>query len=650
VLQATIRVRADRVIGRVEPNLFGHFTEHMGRCIYGGLWAEMLTNRKFNGPDLEEFGVVSPWTSVGRGPEVFFNHDNTTYYAGNQSQKIVVRADTGTPHGVAQGPLALRCGGRYRLRVVARGEGVSGPLRLALEGKDGQPYAAAECRLGGDGWQVHEAVLVSPADDPAARLAITFRGSGTLWLGAASLMPEETCGGWRLDVIEAARALRPAVIRWPGGNFASAYHWLDGIGPRDRRPTRHDPAWQAIEPNDVGTDEFMALCRALGAAPYLCVNVGSGTPEEAAAWVEYCNGPADSTYGRLRAENGHPEPYGVRYWGVGNETYGNWQYGHVDAETYARRYLEFAQAMRAVDPSIVLVAVGAQAYEAPGWNDSVLALAGERIDYLSLHHYTPGYGPGELPLDHVPQHEALYPAVVAGPERVEELLQEAEATLARYGLAGRVHVALDEWNAWVHAHYEPGVETPYLLRDGLYAAGVFNVLLRQCRLVRMANLAQLVNVLGAIYTTPEGLFVTPVYLANRLYAEHTGSLSVETETASPTFAAPAEAFLPTRSTARYVDAQATVDEAGRRLFLAVVNRHRSEPVEVQVEIEGAAVELQGEGHELNGPSALSGNSITNPGVVTIEAVTPFLAGGRFSYTFPAHSATVLELRLAGSTP
>ncbi len=645
MLQATVHVRADRVVGHVDPHIFGHFTEHMGRCIYGGLWAEMLVSRKFNGHDLAEFGVVSPWVSVGRGPEAFFNHDNTTFYAGNQSQKIAVRWATGAAHGVAQGPLALRRGGRYRLRLVARQAGIAGPLRLALEDAHGRPYAAAECRLEEGDWQAHEAVLMAPLADPAARLAITFEGTGTLWLGAASLMPEETCAGWRADVVEAARRLQPTVIRWPGGNFASAYHWLDGTGERDRRPVRPDPAWQASEPNDVGTDEFIALCRELGAEPYLCVNVGSGTPEEAAAWVEYCNGPADSSYGRLRARNGHPAPYGVRYWGVGNETYGNWQHGHVDAGTYARRYREFAAAMHAVDPEIKLVGVGAQAYEAPGWNDTVLEAAGSRMDYLSLHHYTPGYGPGELPPDHVPAHDALYPVVVAGPERVEELLQEAEATLARHGLAG-LPVALDEWNAWVHAHYDPHVDAPYLLRDGLYAAGMYNVLLRRANLVRMANLAQLVNVLGAIYTTPEGLFVTPVYLANRLYVEHSGEVSVHTEVESPTFAAPAEAFQPARPAAHTLDAQATVDEAGRRLYLAVVNRDRSQPVEVQVEVEGAAVELQGQGYQLNGPSALSGNSASNPDVVTIGPVPPFLAGGRFRYTFPAHSATILELRLS----
>lgn len=639
---AGVHVHTDRPIGRLDPKVYGHFIEHLGRCIYGGLWAEMLSNRKFSGRDLHEFGVVAPWRSVGRAPGTFFNHDNTTFYTGRQSQRIIARVDDGQPHGVSQEPLALRRAGRYRLRLVVRQVGLHGPLHLALEDREGRAYVEQECCCDEGDWQVHQAELECPADDPLGRLAITFRGRGTVWLGAASLMPADAVHGWRADVVEAVRKLKPPVLRWPGGNFVSAYHWQRGIGPRDQRSTCLDPVWGALEPNDVGIDEFMDLCRELGAEPYLAVNVGDGTAQEAAAWVEYCNGPAESVYGALRAANGHPEPYGVGYWGIGNETYGNWQYGHIDAETYALRAVEFAAAMRAVEPGLKLVGVGAHDYEAPEWNDAVLAMAGDRIDYLSLHHYTPG----EVPRDRQPTHEDLYPIIVAGPERVEELLREAAETIARHGLTGRVHVALDEWNAWVFADYECRIEEPFLLRDGLYAAGMYHVLYRNCRLVTLANLAQLVNVLGAIYTTPSGLFTTPIYLANRLYLEHSGPICLHTEVESPTFDVEGMGLMPPRKAARYVDAMATTDEAGERLYLSVVNRQRHEPVEVQIEIGGSTVSLEGAGDQLNGPSALSGNSITNPDVVRVEPITPFLAGNRFTYTFPAHSATVLQLRLS----
>jgi alpha-L-arabinofuranosidase len=641
-MMARVRVHTGQPIGRVDPNIYGQFIEHLGRCIYGGLWAEMLTNRKFSGPDLKEFGVVSPWVSVNKGENVRFSHDNTTYYTGKQSQRVRVLADDGLLHGVAQGPLLVRCGQRFHLRLVTRQAGLTGPLHFALESERGdRVYAKAEFTCQEGGWHTHEATLTAAGDDPQARLALTFHGVGTVWFGAASLMPEESRAGWRPDVVEAAQGLHPALVRWPGGNFVSAYHWRDGIGPVDRRPTRVDPVWAALEPNDVGTDEFMALCRHLGTEPYLCVNIGSGTAEEAAGWVEYCNGPADSPMGALRAANGHPEPYGVRYWGVGNETFGNWQHGHVDAETYAYRCVACARAMRAVDPTVRLVGVGAHEYEAPGWNDTVLELAGQEIDYLSVHHYTPG----EVPRDRTPSHDELYPVIAAGPEQVEDLILQAQEAIDRHGLTDRVHLALDEWNVWVYAHYECGMEEPYLLRDGLYAASVFNVMYRHAGQVTLANLAQMVNVLGAIYTTPSGLFLTPIYLANQLQAEHSGAVSVQADVESPAFSAPAMGFNPERPVASWLDAAATVDECGKQLYVSLVNRHRQEALDVEIEVEGAGVRVEGAGHMLNGPSALSGNSITNPDVVRIEPVAPFRAGQRFIYTCPAHTATVLELRL-----
>ena len=153
-----------------------------------------------------------------------------------------------------------------------------------------------------------------------------------MWVARASLMPVDNTGGFRKDVVESIKAnWTPTFIRWPGGNFASAYHWMDGIGDIDKRPPYLDPAWQQWEYHDVGTDEFIAFCRLVDSEPILTVNMGTGTPEEAAAWVAYCNGSPDTKYGAMRAKNGHPEPFNVKTWFVGNEQFGNWQDGHCDA-------------------------------------------------------------------------------------------------------------------------------------------------------------------------------------------------------------------------------------------------------------------------------------------------------------------------------
>ncbi|MGI9123036.1 MAG: alpha-N-arabinofuranosidase, partial [Rubrobacter sp.] len=164
--------------------------------------------------------------------------------------------------------------------------------------------------------------------------------------------------GYRRDVLEAARGLRIPILRWPGGNFVSGYHWTDGIGPREERPRKTELAWFSEESNRFGTDEFIEYCRLMGAEPYICVNMGTGTMDEAQAWVEYCNGTGDTYWANLRRRNGHEEPYNVKYWGLGNEMYGEWQIGALSAEDYVRKAREFAKVMRWTDPSIELVGCG----------------------------------------------------------------------------------------------------------------------------------------------------------------------------------------------------------------------------------------------------------------------------------------------------
>jgi alpha-N-arabinofuranosidase len=190
--------------------------------------------------------------------------------------------------------------------------------------------------------------------------------------------------GYRADVLDAIRRLRTPLLRWPGGNFASGYHWLDGVGPKGERPTRFDHAWRKREPNTFGTHEFIQYCRLLEAEPYLCVNMGSGTLEEAASWVEYCNRPEGTYYADLRRRNGAAEPFNVRYWGLGNEVFGFWQIGQMSAEEYALRAREFAKMMQLTDAGIRLIACGAHQ---PTWDWEVIKTAGRYIDYISVHSY-----------------------------------------------------------------------------------------------------------------------------------------------------------------------------------------------------------------------------------------------------------------------
>jgi alpha-L-arabinofuranosidase len=245
------------------------------------------------------------------------------------------------------------------------------------------------------------------------------------------------------------------MVRWPGGNFASGYHWQDGIGPRDGRPIRYDLEWQVEEPNRFGTEEYIAFCRALGAEPYICANAGSGTAEEAARWVEYCNREGSSSAAVQRARQGHPEPHGVGLWGIGNEVYGRGQIGREDVGAYIGTVREYSRLMKKVDPLVRLVAVG---WERSEWNFHLVKEAGEYFDYLALHSYHPA--PATF-------REAMaFPLVVA--EQIREMLGAIDS--ASYYLKERrgspIRIAMDEWNLqeWDHERFIEWLSLAYGFR------------------------------------------------------------------------------------------------------------------------------------------------------------------------------------------
>jgi len=679
-LFAHIRVEGSQTIGAVHPHIFGHFIEHLEECIYNGLWAELLQNRKFAGHDNTYYGVVMGWKPVGTEPRrapgrsytgdqdvdrdatVAFSHDNTHYYmpgvyGRGQSQRIDMRRASDQPCGIGQDCVGLRAEQRYRGYAILRSRGVT-QVSVSLGDE------AVEITGTDEEWRRFTFTFTPGRARDDALFAITTRQKGTLWIGAVSLMPDDNEAGWRRDVNDLVRALKPPIIRYPGGNFASAYHWRDGIGDRDRRPVRLDRAVHVYEPNDVGIDEFMTFCRLMDAEPYLCVNMGDGTPEEAAAWVEYCNGPATSEYGALRAANGHPEPYNVTYWGLGNEVYGNWQVGHVDAETYARECVRWARTMRAADPDglrLKLLAVGATPDFWPEWNGALARIAGEHIDYITLHHYVQAE-------ENMPRDDE-YAMTVTAPARIADLIAAARAAIDANAPAGkRIPISFDEWNV-IHRHTGPskaifnadwpalerqalitGVvaqmgmpQQHYALVDGLYAASVFNVFLRHADHVTMANQAQLVNLFGLIETRDTGAYGTAEYQAFRLYVEHSGAFSVPVHVDGPTFDVRAMSTLPARRGEPYLDVAATRDREGRRLWLHVVNRHPQLPVAAQLHVNGHVAEVVS--HVLQGRGPWSHNTFRDQEAVAVRS-SPIDWDGVGSITFPPCSATSLELAMS----
>ncbi|MEM6281592.1 MAG: hypothetical protein AAF787_05315, partial [Chloroflexota bacterium] len=393
-LKASIKLDHTHIIGEVHDYLYGANLEHVGQSVYGGIWAEMLRDRKFAGHDWmytgaseglhninPNVGIVVPWEAVNPDyGRVRFVHDNTTFYTGSQSQRITISEAGGKPHGIQQKGLYLQADTSYDIRLVLKGDGQAVAISLG----DAKWHIDAVA----DDWTTYETRLTPHKDNTNGALTITIEHAGNLWIGCASVMPSDNLHGFRADVIAALRDWRPTFLRYPGGNFVSAYDWRSGVGDRDRRPCYLDTAWHQWETNDMGTDEFIELCELVRSDAVLTVKMGTGTPQEAAAWVEYCNGSAETKYGAMRAANGSPEPYNLKLWFVGNEQFGNWQHGHMDAETYARRYLEFVRAMRAVDDELELIAVGVPTDLYGHWNELVLEHAERDIDHLSVHYYS----------------------------------------------------------------------------------------------------------------------------------------------------------------------------------------------------------------------------------------------------------------------
>jgi len=447
--------------------------------------------------------------------------------------------------------------------------------------------------------------------------------------------------GFRKDVIEAVRRLRPPVLRWPGGNFVSGYHWTDGIGPKENRPRRMELAWHTEESNRFGTDEFLAFCEAVGAEPYLCVNMGTGTMDEAQAWVEYCNGTGDTEWANRRRENGREEPYRVRYWGLGNEMYGPWQIGQKTAEDYVKEARQWAKVLTWTDPSIELVSCGENGWSE--WDDTVISGLAEFVRWHSIHIYT---GSDD------------YWADVLAPHQVERAMRITAAMIekARYQqkISHPIHIAYDEWNVWFRERDgSAGLEERYTLADALAVGTYLHAFVRNAKAVRMANLAQLVNVIAPIVTSPEGMFLQSIYHPLRLFADHLGTSALDVHVDSETHKhveSPEPDPWPYRvadlGPFPVLDAVATRSEAGE-LMISVINRSPDTDVTAELRLVGdfrrgpAAIEV------VNAGDWKETNSFKCPDAVSVrqDKIGDLADGTR--HTFPAHSHTMISTTVPG---
>ena len=461
---------------------------------------------------------------------------------------------------------------------------------------------------------------------------------GGLWVGERSSIPHE--GGLRTAAVEALRALRLPVLRWPGGCFADDYHWECGVGPQ-RRP-RRNLWWGGPESNEFGTDEFLELCGAVGCAPYLSVNVGSGTVEEAVNWMEYCNSSQVSHHANQRRAHGHPDPYGVRYWGIGNENWGCG--GNMTPEQYAhecRKYACFLSKLgREVEGGVYLIAVG---HDDLGWNHEVLrhmdGALGD-LSALSIHMYRsghPAHGPAATSDDDSPAHfYRLLGEIVDMEDKVRKTADLLDFYSTRQH---RLDLVVDEWGTW-YGDTDEGLCQPGPLKDALFTAAALHLYQRYCGAVSMTNLAQTANVLQSLLLTRgSDTVLTPTYHAYEMMKNHQGATLLAGRATSIALA---------DDRGREYDAlsvSASRSADGGTLTLSVANLSLDQDCPTEVRLAGLEAVGGAAARVLTSAGIADVNDFGNGERVKPQATPVQVALPSFRHTFPARSLTVLDVAL-----
>jgi alpha-N-arabinofuranosidase len=546
----------------ISKNIYGQFLEHGGDIVNTGIWSEMLVDRKFFYPVATVAPTPPPsmvnaegnprfanvpnrwWTPVGGDSVVTM--DRKAAYAGDQSP--AVRLSRIEPHGLRQSGLIVRGKKTYSGRIVlAAAPGTVVKVAL-IEDIGAANRQVITIHTLSRRYRTYRLRYTANADSRNAALEITGTGAGEFHVGAVSLMPADNVDGFRPEVIAVLKQLRFGVLRFPGGNFVSSYEWRYGVGAIDKRPPIFDPVWHALQPNDVGTDEFLTLCKLLGVDPYITVNAGFGDAWSARELVQYTNGAASTPMGKWRSENGHPEPYSVKLWGIGNEPWGDYQMGAMALPQYELKHNLFAAEMKKSDPNITLIAAGAmpdvmegadQAHRINGqyvpdylsaadWTGQLLLHCLPNIDMVSEHYYASWTQhtdmklgkkvPIEPPLSFVEVQRAAAVQVRVKYEHYEKYLELIPALRAK-----PVPIAIDEW-----AYFLPGKRDSYYTVPAY--AWAFHEMFRHSEIFQMANLTFATSTFSS-----NGIeaVLNPTGLLFKMYRDHFGVIPVQVGGNSP---------------------------------------------------------------------------------------------------------------------
>ena len=660
-IQATVLL--DQEGAPIHPFVHGMFTELLGNMFENGIWAEMLSDRKFFYP-VNNSETLEPrnsrrhqlrWRPIG--PESSVTMDKANPYVGKQSPVVSLASGK---NGIRQGGLWLENGRGYVGRVVLKADG-SAKVSVSLVWGSGP---ADRQTVVFDGltkdYKKYHFNFTAGADVKDAALEIVGEGSGSFSIGAVSLMPADNVEGYRADILAILKDVGSPIYRWPGGNFLSGYEWRDGIGDPDQRPPRYDYAWNTVESNDMGTDEYLTWCRLLGSEPYLVVNTGFGDAYSAGQWVEYVNGAESTPMGRERAKNGHPAPYGVIYWGVGNEGYGEWQLGHMSPAHYVLKHNYFGEEMLKKDPSIKLIASGASVpeqssqyrnYRKPyqtelpvpflgdfDWTGQLLKGSLEYIDYMSEHIY-PNSGAyfDDATDSWIPCQFDFLESIRLAANRVKNSAESMDKYEEMIPGVKEKHIPywIDEWAGGRGRGFQGTIGAAVTLHE----------MYRYSYYVMMAGITSV----GSLYTYDDNkATISSTGLLFKLFIEHLGDLPLGLTGNSPQKAMRGTPFVdiplePSGSPTYPLDIMATKDSKSGKVIVSVVNP-TEEAQRFALKFEGGVPNPKSKVtvYALAPEQATDANTLDNPNVITVQTRTEKL---NTNVTVPAHSVILYEYTL-----
>jgi alpha-N-arabinofuranosidase len=689
---ATLRVLADQRSPYPVPNyITGKFAEHLGSNIYNGMSAQIVRNPTFadfafgaggETPDgrvrllsdeeriiaqirqnasrlrwpqgdidrLVESradGLAHFWFRVGARNAVRVSPDTSRF--GHRAQRIET---SNAKEGIAQWVyLPLHRTRKYEFQLIARSADLQS-LTLSLTG-NGSNDPAVTTTAGGlsSAWTTLRGAVELPANTPPDalyRLSLTTPAAGQFVIDRLLLYPADHINTFDPDVVRLLKESHLPILRWPGGNFVSGYHFEDGIGLPESRPTRPNPAWSALEPNLFGTDEFIAFCRAVGAEPMICVNAGDGSPDEAARWIEYCNGPITSPMGVKRAANGHPEPYNVRHWEVGNELWGKWQVHWTTPRGNVDRYRQFVPAMLKADATIKLYACGAPVHWGREWNEALFKGAADMLRCTTDHPLIGGnVSSGVDPLD-------VYRDFMAVPDILGRMWSDMRRSMLDAGVK-EPRLAITELQLFAHIRVDGNVPTrltganlvaPATHAEALYDTLMYHTAIGLAPFVEMVTHSATVNHGGGLRKDRERVYANPCYYAQSAFAAFAGATPVAMELASPAEKPPrvlGDIKPPTADfTCTTIASLAALAKDGS-LLISLVHRGTKDPIDLTIDLAGFKAAGKAEVWQLTADVPWAVNTLEAPEAVKPSTSFAEVKDNRLTVTLRPY--TVMQLRL-----